>query len=85
MTKLFLPLRSRWGRLVVIDHDTEGVLDGRRKYERTYCVLKCDCGSVVFRPSALVRTGAVTSCGCLQEESLWSGSRSTRNKGRRRA
>lgn len=52
---------KRFGRLVAISDV------GSSRSFRVWSFL-CDCGTVVERPGIYVRTGKVSSCGCLQSE-----------------
>lgn len=53
-------LGQKFGRLTVIDLYA--------KDNKTYWVMKCDCGNIIERVAKLVKSGAFISCGCISKE-----------------
>lgn len=56
-------LGQRFGRLLVIEDTNK-----KDKYRNEIWKRQCDCGNIVFKSSALLRSKHCNSCGCLQRE-----------------
>lgn len=53
---------KRFGRLVVLEET------GNRKRGNVIWKCVCDCGNIVYAPTAYITSGQKMSCGCLQKE-----------------
>lgn len=51
---------QKFGRLTVID--------SYAKDNKTYWIMKCDCGNIIERVAKLVKFGTFISCGCISKE-----------------
>lgn len=58
----FVEVGEVFGRLTVV------ALAGQNDKGLSMAHLRCECGSVLFRPCAQLRRGGVRSCGCLSAE-----------------
>lgn len=78
MTKPIISLKNqRFGRLLVIDLDTEKMNELYRKKENgeiknhnTFWVCKCDCGNIVSVSRSNLKSSITKSCGCYKTEQL---------------
>lgn len=58
---------QRFGKLTVIQ---QHLPDGERKNRQTHWLCKCDCGNENITTTGALRSGAVSSCGCLVVEKV---------------
>lgn len=59
---IYVEVGEVFGRLTVI------ALAGQNEKGLTIAHLRCECGSVLFRPCTQLRRGRIKSCGCLSAE-----------------
>lgn len=74
---------QRFGKLVVVEYAgvrSRGNKKTNNKYERTdRCWLcQCDCGKQIVKSTAILRSGAYTSCGCYLKSKFPRGDAATR-------
>ena len=55
-----------FGKLTICEYVGSRVYGGRKK---RFYLCKCECGGVIERPAEYIRTGRITSCGCLRWQS----------------
>lgn len=53
---------NKYGKLTVISTVKQD--------QKTYLKCKCDCGNVIVRPTYLIATNQIKSCGCLKAEAI---------------
>ena len=53
---------KKYGKLLVASVEKQGL--------KTLLKCKCDCGNVILRPTYLIATNQIKSCGCLKGESI---------------
>lgn len=74
MSKLIDLTNNKYGRLTVIQKDTE-----RKTQNGSYWICQCDCGKIKSVKSSSLRRGEILSCGCLRNEKTYAANEHNRD------